>query len=618
MKVFTNTKILAVAFGMMVPAVLLCTACGNDDDDIALAPGNSTDVIAPTDYQQSADKGYAITVSVNASRKSSGNSVAKSIAIGNGDFDLLGATYSSETRKLSFSEGDQLFVSGTHPDAGQFAGTLDLVSVANGTFTGTVYVQNATDPETAYNAFFNAAGDNVTATLLPKDYGNYFTITEGYNATLSTTAANAFAVDKKTAVEQLCLEQATGYDNGFALAPKNAILACTVSGLSAGTHTFIVSDGTGEGATSITGSADVSETGVATFAVAFTPETESTSKTYTIKIGNDDTYKIITIGEYAFAANNVYNVNRVAIESNATDLSSIIDAHTAQNGDILTGTLGSTYKISIAAGATVTLKNVTINGIHSDDYQFAGITCVGDAIINIEGTNTVKGFNMNYPGIHVPEGSTLTIQSPSGTGQLTASSGGEDDFAYGCGIGGGYNISCGNIVINSGNITATGGFGAAGIGAGYAASCGSITISGGTVKATGGDYAAGIGAGHAEGNTSQCGDITISGGTVTATGGNEAAGIGGGHAMDGGTSKCESVTITSDVTKVVATKGHDKADCIGKGYVEEGEGTSYVETVTIGGSPIEYSSSSFQRAVRDLGSFDDDKDTWTWEPSSSK
>jgi len=72
-------------------------------------------------------------------------------------------------------------------------------------------------------------------------------------------------------------------------------------------------------------------------------------------------------------------------------------------------------KISIAAGATVTLSGVTINGTNSVSCWWAGLNCLGDAtIILADGTtNSVKGFYENYPGIHVPSGKTLTIQ---GTG----------------------------------------------------------------------------------------------------------------------------------------------------------------------------------------------------------
>ncbi|MBQ7215314.1 MAG: hypothetical protein IJS39_04955 [Synergistaceae bacterium] len=167
-------------------------------------------------------------------------------------------------------------------------------------------------------------------------------------------------------------------------------------------------------------------------------------------------------------------------------------------------------KISIADGATVTLRDVTINGVNSFSYQWAGITCEGNATIVLEGVNSVKGFQNNYPGLTVTANKTLTI---TGSGSLTASSNG-----WGAGIGGVANSStpCGNIVINDGIITAAGGTHfSAGIGSGYGGVCGDITINGGTVTAVGGWNSAGIGSGH----ESTCGNITISNSVdeVTAT-----------------------------------------------------------------------------------------------------
>ena len=285
----------------------------------------------------------------------------------------------------------------------------------------------------------------------------------------------------------------------------------------------------------------------------------------------------------------------------ATDLSTLTADYEAKDGETLTGTLASNVKISIADGATVTLKDVTINGVSNSSYNYAGITCAGDATITLEGTNTVKGFHYKNPGIFVSPGKTLVID---GTGELNARSNG-----FGAGIGGGFDIPCGNIVINSGNITATGGQSAAGIGGGShnglsgSGSCGNITINGGTITATGGQNAAGIGggfdpcgnitisdgtitatggkqgAGIGGGCNRTCGNITISGGTITATGGDYAAGIGGGRFNPG----CGTITITSGVTSVTATKGNDPEN-IGSYAESIGCGDQGSEiTVTIGG-----------------------------------
>ncbi len=175
------------------------------------------------------------------------------------------------------------------------------------------------------------------------------------------------------------------------------------------------------------------------------------------------------------------------------------------------GTLGGNYKVSIADGVTVTVSNAVINGVNQADYEWAGINCEGSATIVLKGTNTIRGFDEGYPGILVPTGKTLTIR---GDGSLAASSNG-----FGAGVGGGFQINCGNIVIEGGTITATGGDSASGIGGGCYGACGDISITGGTITATGGESAAGIGAGFG----GSCGDITIGAGIVrvTATAGDD-------------------------------------------------------------------------------------------------
>ena len=321
------------------------------------------------------------------------------------------------------------------------------------------------------------------------------------------------------------------------------------------------------------------------------------------------------------------------------NLANLTSDYEAQDGDILTGTLAGDCKISVNTdGATVTLRNATITGTNNNSYPWAGITCENNTTLVIKGTNNVTGFYAYYPGIQIASGKTLTIQ---GTGTLNASSNG-----YGAGIGGGYSgggysIVCGNIVIESGTINATGGFWEAGIGGGAYANCGSITIKDGNVTATGGSGAAGIGTGLTPVDITG-GDISITGGTVVATGGKGAAGIGSGFVTDynilnkcgdisitggqvtatggdggnvypdilnhsswanytcyggagigtgstpnnvEGSSSCGTITIESGVTSVTATKGggtKPATNCIGKNESIMNQGTC--GTITIGGT----------------------------------
>lgn len=274
------------------------------------------------------------------------------------------------------------------------------------------------------------------------------------------------------------------------------------------------------------------------------------------------------------------------------DLSKLTADYTAQNGETLTGTLTANVKISIADGAEIALRDMAINGVSSSDVKWAGITCLGDATIILKdgSKNIVKGFYEDYPGIQAgPTGKTLVIKGENqGTGSLDASPYDvESEHCYGAGIGGGLDISCGDINIQGGVITVTGGYGAAGIGVGEGykggnVSCGTITISGGNVTATGGYGAAGIGGGYAYDYGVTCGAITISGGTVTAAGGDNAAGIGSGESYSGKTNTCGDITVTTDVTSVTATKGKNATNSIGAGN----SGTC--GTVTIGGDATTY------------------------------
>ena len=268
----------------------------------------------------------------------------------------------------------------------------------------------------------------------------------------------------------------------------------------------------------------------------------------------------------------------------------------AQDGDVLTGTLGGNYQISLAPGAVVTLNGVTINGTNDGNYKWAGITLTGNAILVLaDGSkNVVKGFFEDAPGILIPPACKLIIQGNTGT--LDASSNGR-----GCGIGCHHNFNGGNIEIQGGVITATGGVGCAGIGASPGQLCGNINISGGTVTAQGGPFASGIGSGRIanENDKSVCGTIMISGGTVTATGGSDkdsanegSAGIGSGYygkagdiILSGGTitaiargdaygigaghgGSCDNITITKGVTSVTVTG--DIGGARGTVTIEEG------------------------------------------------
>ena len=546
----TKTIFKTLALAMLMPAMLLTTACSSEDEIVNTENPTNT-------------KGYALPITINVTRQ--GDATTR-------------ATFDGS--KLSFSTGDKLFVSGSYNEGDcTFAGMLDYVS--DGTFSGTIMTQTEWTGTTE-ELLSEDGGAN--ATLLPAGYGDYgyLSITdEGtYEAYLSGNSNKAFATSKATAVEQFSYEYDYDYSSGFALRPSNAILNFTINGLDASTEVDVsFSYPNYPDPIVISGKVTTDGDGTATFAIGMIYGINLKDCTLTV-----DGNAITLPADKEVEAGKIYNVSRSVAPAGPTypvALSAVTADYTAQDGDILTGTLGSNVKISIADGASVTLKDVTINGVNDTSYKWAGITCLGDATITLEGTNTVKGFDEDYPGIHVPEGKTLTING-TGSASITASSngygagiGGGNGVAcgnivinggtvtatggdYAAGIGGGDNyLPCGNIVINGGTVTATGGYRGAGIGSSNYGSCGTITISGGTVTATGGTDGAGIGSGE----TGSCGAITISGGTVTATGIDGAAGIGGGY-QNG---DCGTITIKSTVTKVTATKGSYAPYSIGAG-----------------------------------------------------
>ena len=167
------------------------------------------------------------------------------------------------------------------------------------------------------------------------------------------------------------------------------------------------------------------------------------------------------------------------------------ESYTAQDGDVLTGSTSGT--VTIANNAKITLSDVTITG---------GIVCEGTAEITLVGTNSVTGASQKA-GIQVGgSGTTLTIK---GDGSLTAN-GALHSAGIGLSRAWGVDATGGDIVIEGGNITATGDGMGAGIGTGVCwdgasdktATLGNITIKGGTVRAIGGtDNGNGIGKGHA-------------------------------------------------------------------------------------------------------------------------
>jgi len=262
----------------------------------------------------------------------------------------------------------------------------------------------------------------------------------------------------------------------------------------------------------------------------------------------------------------VKSVKAVKKIGETIDLSELDGPYAAKDGDILTGE--TSYTISIADGATVTLSGMAVNN---------SITCLGNAtIVLAKGTENRISSNDNTALIVGPAGTTLTIE---GEGQLYATGGGDK-----AGIGSQNNSESGNIVINGGIIEASASYGAAIGAADVGGKIGDITINGGKVTAKQkGSYGAGIGSGDSYDGGSTCGNITITGGTVTATGGNNGAGIGAGGLETNYNSTCGNITITGG--KVTAIGGNNAAG-IGTGTKNNQASNSSCGNITISGGTV--------------------------------
>lgn len=572
-----TTNFLRTAGLSLAAAVALCgmTACTNDDNIIADEPATGQPA-AVTAYQ----------VSIPASFGGDGTTRAVDYNSQTGGLDATFTTadnivvYLNKGAQSCYSTESKDVYSKLHPDqAGKSAnltGTMKFVrNYELGTSEPSAWATlDVNDQLTLYyntaNGVFDYSGQTGTlAGLSGYDFAE---------ATVTVESATGTSTDGYTATTTKA--QFKNAQSMFRLAFSGlptgvGVKSVTVSSAGGKLHTRNVSTGN----VSITlddAARTANGEGVVYAALRFDAlgSGETDDVTFYVTGTDDVLYTATKTSPSGGFANGKYYKSSITLAPAPTvltgtvDLATITRDATIGDGATLAGTLSSNVKITIANDAAVTLDGVTINGVnYGNNYVWAGLTCEGDATITLSGTNTVRGFQFNYPGIQPgPAGTTLTIE---GSGSLAASSGG-----YAPGIGPNTGGTCGNIVIQgSATVTANGGTGAAGIGSaatvyyssGYSASvCGDITIGGSAnVTATGGQHAAGIGTGNGWNSSykTQCGDIRIEGGIVTATGGEVAAAIG-----SSWHSTCGTITITDGITSVTATKtGTEATDFIGVG-----------------------------------------------------
>ncbi len=286
----TKNIFYTLAMAMLMPTVLLTSACSNSDE---LATDEIPTVNSP-------EKGYSLPVTVTVTRQ--------------GDAAATRAVYDETDKKLEFSTGDQLFVTGSEKKAGEFAGLLMWQS--GGTFSGELKTQKLYTG-TADELLSNA--DYCPATLIPNGYSTYgfFTIAkaDSYDAELTLDYKNAYAPTKKEAVEQLSYEFFGGYSSsGFTLIPMSAILSFTIDGFYANEDVDMSISYTNYGYYSIEKTITADASGVATFAVGVLHGTNRADCSITVTGQNSG--RISSIGfdgsEESFKRGHIYNISRTA------------------------------------------------------------------------------------------------------------------------------------------------------------------------------------------------------------------------------------------------------------------------------------------------------------------
>ena len=313
----TKNIFKTLALAMLMPTMLLTTACSSEDDVVNSNIANIETV---------ANKGYALPVTVNVTRE--------------GDKGSNRATYNDGTRTLAFSAGDKLFVKGNDYSAGGagfFAGTLTWQS--GGTFSGTILT------EKEYTGTIDAlfAKGSALATLLPANYGNYpylsFTNEGTCSASLNYDITKTFATSKATAVEQFSYEVGSYTSGtGFALHPANAILNFTITSLATNTGVDVAfKDNTDF---TISGNVTTNVSGTATFAIAVSGSTDLNKFSLT---AGGKSIPLVSSSK-VLAAGKIYNINRAAFTMAADATSADKGKEICTDGHIhpLYGDLGCT------------------------------------------------------------------------------------------------------------------------------------------------------------------------------------------------------------------------------------------------------------------------------------
>ena len=269
-----------------------------------------------------------------------------------------------------YEPGDRLYVWKVFGAAQHLAGMLTMVGEpsadgTSATFTGELMAYDSNGNEVSYSAEDDPLEDS-EATLVHAGLKEETVDNTGYSIESNGREImfSGSAADVETLMTTWLLVKGTYTSgSGYSLASISSIINCSLSGLAASTEYTAALQYPDNSSNCVKGhgwfTTDASGAGTVAFAGdnGGTHDWQIVIKKGTTEVGTID------LGTKELTAK-VYNVKRNygrAAFGKFVDISTLSADFEAQDGDVLSGTLANNVKISIAAGATVTLSGARIN-----------------------------------------------------------------------------------------------------------------------------------------------------------------------------------------------------------------------------------------------------------------